>query len=214
MLPLVQALLALTSPALRAAPRAVLGRRSPAMMAMGPPPGEPEPKEPPPYRRLIEFVADAWPTGRFAMSSVDGKGENSLTPDGTVEEDMMGVPWYQQGSVYSERSRQYRRTVYMHKEWVNHRSSRRFYRNLQTLGESGVGKALSTELAVVTGTAVFVVVANMLTGSYIDLEGVTHPGCVIVGRRRRWTALLVTLPPNVYCAGFSRRSVSSRLTSA
>ena len=35
---------------------------------------------------------------------------------------------------YSEMSREFRRTVFMHPEWVKHRSSDRFSRNMQTIG--------------------------------------------------------------------------------
>lgn len=62
----------------------------------------------------------------------------------------------------------------MHDEWVKHRSSERFIRNIQTTFDSGVGQALKTELAFVTGTAVFCMFANMLTGGYQDFSGTMH----------------------------------------
>mmetsp|Transcript_8079 Transcript_8079/g.13619 ORF Transcript_8079/g.13619 Transcript_8079/m.13619 type:complete len:432 (-) Transcript_8079:243-1538(-) len=83
-----------------------------------------------------------------------------------------GIPWWRYGDAYAEDSRKYRRTVFMHDEWVRHRSSERFIRNMKTLGESGVGKALSTELAFITGTAIFCVLINMLLVGYQDLSGV------------------------------------------
>jgi predicted membrane chloride channel (bestrophin family) len=64
----------------------------------------------------------------------------------------------------------------MHKEWVKHRSSQRFVRNLNTLGESGVQQALSTELTAITAVAIFVVAINLLLGNYLDLAGISHPG--------------------------------------
>lgn len=82
----------------------------------------------------------------------------------------------QGGSDYAESRRPYRRTVYMHKEWVKHRSSARFIQNLQTIGESGVQQALSPELTLITLVAIFAVGINMLLGSYTDLGGVVHPG--------------------------------------
>jgi hypothetical protein len=84
--------------------------------------------------------------------------------------------WWTAGSDYAEDSRQYRRTVYMHDEWVKHRSNERFIKNMLTISSSGVGKSLSKELAFVTGTAIFCVVVNCLLGSYQDLSGVVHPG--------------------------------------
>jgi hypothetical protein len=79
------------------------------------------------------------------------------------------------GSDYSEESRKYRRTVYMHDEWVKHRSASRFIRNMRTLSESGVGKALGTELAFITATAIFCVGINMVINGYQDFSGVAHP---------------------------------------
>lgn len=79
------------------------------------------------------------------------------------------------GSDYAEESRQYRRTVYMHDEWVKHRSSGRFIRNMRTLSESGVGRALGAELAFITATALFCVGINMVIHGYQDFSGVTHP---------------------------------------
>ena len=39
-----------------------------------------------------------------------------------------------------------RRTVYMHDDWVRHRSSDRFVRNMLTIGSSGINQALSKEM--------------------------------------------------------------------
>ncbi|KAL1528022.1 hypothetical protein AB1Y20_009391 [Prymnesium parvum] len=86
-----------------------------------------------------------------------------------VKED---IPWYKKGSAYAEASRQYRRTVYMHDEWVKHRSSERFFRNVRTIGSSGVAQSLGTELSFVTGTAIFCVLINMLLTGYQDFSGV------------------------------------------
>jgi putative membrane protein len=41
---------------------------------------------------------------------------------------------------YGEISRQYRRTVYTHDDWVKHRSPNRFIKNLFTIFNSGVYK--------------------------------------------------------------------------
>lgn len=77
---------------------------------------------------------------------------------------------------YAEDSRKFRRTVYMHDEWVKHRSSDRFFRNMRTVFESGIGLNLGTELTFVSFIAVFVVLANMLTGDYVGLDGLKHAG--------------------------------------
>jgi len=86
------------------------------------------------------------------------------------------VPWWRQGSAYTEIQRQDRRTVFMHKDWVRHRSSERFIRNLLSIGSSGINQALSTELAVVTFVSIFVVLLNVLFYKYQDFSGVFHPG--------------------------------------
>jgi len=77
---------------------------------------------------------------------------------------------------YAEESRQYRRTVYMHDEWVKHRSSDRYVKNMLTITSSGVGKNLGKELSVVSSVAVFVIAINMLLGQYQDLSGNFHEG--------------------------------------
>lgn len=41
---------------------------------------------------------------------------------------------------YGETSRQYRRTVYTHDDWVKHRSPDRFLRNLASIPASGIYK--------------------------------------------------------------------------
>ena len=65
-------------------------------------------------------------------------------------------------------------SVYMHDEWVKHRSSDRFFRNMQTIFSSGVALNLREELSFVTMTAVFVVVANCFITGYTGLDGVQH----------------------------------------
>ena len=86
------------------------------------------------------------------------------------------VPFWKQDESYSERGRQWRRTVFMHDDWVRHRSSNRFVRNMRTLGSSGINQALSKELTFVTLDAVFVVLINALFAGYQDFSGVVHPG--------------------------------------
>jgi len=64
--------------------------------------------------------------------------------------------------------------VYMHDEWVKHRSSERFIKNLRSITKSGVGQSLGLELNFVTATAVFCVLANMALMGYQDFGGVMH----------------------------------------
>jgi putative membrane protein len=46
---------------------------------------------------------------------------------------------------YGEISRQFRRTVYTHDDWVKHRSPNRFIKNLATIFNSGVYKVRYVE---------------------------------------------------------------------
>lgn len=79
-------------------------------------------------------------------------------------------------SSYAEVSRSYRRTVFTHDDWVRHRSSDRFLRNLGNYFNSGVYKNIIREVGVATGIATFVVLTNLLVGEYTDLEGVKQAG--------------------------------------
>ena len=72
------------------------------------------------------------------------------------------VPWWQQKDNYSEAQRKDRRTVFMHDDWVRHRSSERFVRNLLTLPSSGISQSLGKELTFVSSSAAFVVLFNMV----------------------------------------------------
>jgi hypothetical protein len=77
---------------------------------------------------------------------------------------------------YGEESRKYRRTVYTHDDWVKHRSPERFTRNLVSTTNSGIYKNIGNEVLATTGVALFVMLWNMLTGSYADFAGVEHLG--------------------------------------
>jgi len=76
---------------------------------------------------------------------------------------------------YAEESRKFRRTVYGHEDWVKHRSSTRLFRNLATTLDSGVVRALGTEVATVTLIALAVTLGNMVVGGYDDLSYVHQP---------------------------------------
>ena len=93
-----------------------------------------------------------------------------------TDESYERVPWWRQGSEFTEAQRKDRRTIFMHDDWVRHRQSDRFFRNMQSIGSSGINQALFKELGFVTGTAIFVVLFNMLFYNYQDFAGVVHPG--------------------------------------
>jgi len=101
-------------------------------------------------------------------------------PDGLTEkdEDYKGLEWWQQGSAYTEMQRKERRDIFMHPDWVRHRSNDRFFRNIKTITSSGTNQALSKELTFVTSAAAFIVLFNCLVGSYQDFDGIAHPGAL------------------------------------
>ena len=80
---------------------------------------------------------------------------------------------------YSERHRKDRRTVFMHEDWVRHRSSERFLRNMRSIFESSISISLQKELTFVTMAAVFVTVFNMVFVTYLDFDGARHVGPLI-----------------------------------
>merc|ERR1719291_1046967 len=102
--------------------------------------------------------------------------EFANTPKTDTDVNYERVPWWKQSSEFSESQRKDRRTIFMHDDWVRHRSSERFLRNLLSIGSSGINQALRKELSFVTLTAVFVVVFNMLFVSYQDFSGISHLG--------------------------------------
>lgn len=67
----------------------------------------------------------------------------------------------QQGRVpYGEASRKYRRTVYTHKDWVQHRNTQRISENLKGIFFSGIVRQLKSEVLLVTAVSVIIVLLN------------------------------------------------------
>jgi len=80
--------------------------------------------------------------------------------------------------VYGEESRQYRRTVFTHDNWIKFRSPNRFLRNLRTIPQSSIYKAIANEVILVTAIATFVVIYNAVVGGYTGLDGSSNPSLV------------------------------------
>ena len=133
--------------------------------------GAPEvrPLFPPKPSQPKEKIADL-------LAGVSGMSEPLLSDTDEEYWKNKRVPWWQQDSDYSEKQRENRRTIFMHDDWVRHRSSDRFFRNIGSIGSSGINQALKKELTFVTAVAVFIVVFNMLFVSYQDLSGISHVG--------------------------------------
>eukprot|EP00533_Pseudo-nitzschia_delicatissima_P005723 CAMPEP_0116106276 /NCGR_PEP_ID=MMETSP0327-20121206/15548_1 /TAXON_ID=44447 /ORGANISM="Pseudo-nitzschia delicatissima, Strain B596" /LENGTH=438 /DNA_ID=CAMNT_0003598875 /DNA_START=176 /DNA_END=1492 /DNA_ORIENTATION=+ len=75
---------------------------------------------------------------------------------------------------YGETSRQFRRTVYTHDDWVKHRSPNRFVKNIFSLVNSGIYKNVSREVSATTTIATIVFLWNMLTVGYDDFNQIHH----------------------------------------
>jgi len=121
------------------------------------------------YWRSQEEAKQVPPCVQSGWPLFSDKGEDA-------EDAQDRLPWWKQSKGYSERGRKDRRTVYMHDDWVWHRSSDRFVRNMLTIGSSGINQALSKELTFVTLDAVSIVLINALFAGYQDFSGVMHPG--------------------------------------
>ena len=74
----------------------------------------------------------------------------------------------------NEASRQYRRTVYSHEDWPEHRSPKRFQKAVETIFISQIYRGLSLQVATFSFIATFTVVWNCLAGGYVDFDNVLH----------------------------------------
>ena len=99
---------------------------------------------------------------------------------------------------YSEQVRKHRRTLYKDEtDWLRHRSSDRFARNLWTIAQSGVANKLRKELTAISIVSVLTVTWNaLLAKGYTDFEGLYHQPFVldIVGHAMP----LLSLPPPLF----------------
>ena len=82
------------------------------------------------------------------------------------------------GSEYKESSRQYRRTVFMHGEWEDHRSTERYFKNIMAITESGVLRGRQDEVSIVTAFASFIVFYNAIAGGLTDFDLVKHAALI------------------------------------
>ena len=107
----------------------------------------------------------------FVSPQYIGRYRNELSAKVDPNEDLEGslaAATKTLGKVpYGEQSRKYRRTVFKHDDWVNHRSSSsRVLDNLQSLFFSGVVRQLRPQVTAVSAVAVFVLMWNIgLVGS-------------------------------------------------
>jgi hypothetical protein len=110
---------------------------------------------------------------KFNHYNVEARKMSTLSPE---TKDDTKISFIDQFQKYGEESREYRRTVYTHEDWVKHRSPDRFTRNLASFFDSGIYKSLFREVVATTTAASFIVVWNMIFGQYVDLFGASHDG--------------------------------------
>lgn len=75
-----------------------------------------------------------------------------------------------------EKTRKFRRTVYTHDDWKQHRSPDRFISYLAAIFNNGVYESLAREVTACTAVAAFCCFWNCLFGEFQDLEGLKHVG--------------------------------------
>ena len=112
-----------------------------------------------------------WGVGKFTCIPL----ETGVLEFGRVTKDKRETTT---GSEYKESSRQYRRSVFMHKEWEDHRSTDRFFNSLKTIQESGVLRGRINEVTLVTAFATCLVLWNLFAGGWTGVGMVKHDAVV------------------------------------
>ena len=108
-----------------------------------------------------------WGVGKFTAIPL----ETGVLEFGKVTKDKRETTT---GSEYKESSRQYRRTVFMHDEWADHRSTDRFIKSLSSTLESGVLRGRQDEVTAITAFAAAIVGWNLLAGGFTGFGMVKH----------------------------------------
>jgi len=113
-------------------------------------------------------LAQEWGVGKITCVPM----ETGVLEFGTVTKDKRETT---KGSEFTEANRPYRRSVFMHGEWVKHRSTEKFFDTVTSLAQSGVIRARYNEVAYVVAFSSFLVVYNAIAGGYTDFEMVKQP---------------------------------------
>lgn len=116
-------------------------------------------------------LANEWGVGKITCVPL----ETGVLEFGTVTKDKRETTV---GSEFSEANREYRRSVFMHGEWVDHRSTERFYKTMKSLTASGVLRARYNEIANVVAISTFLVIYNTLSAGYTDFDNVKHAAII------------------------------------
>ena len=110
-------------------------------------------------------LANEWGVGRMTLIPC----ATGVLEYGTVTKDKRKTTL---GTEFQEAQRQYRRSVFGHDEWVEHRSADRFQKAMRNLFKSGILRARYQEVGAVMAFASAVVFYDALTGGVTDLSGV------------------------------------------
>jgi len=112
-------------------------------------------------------LASEWGVGKITCVPL----ETGVLEFGAVTKDKRLTT---RGSEFQEATRPYRRSVFMHNEWVVQRSTDSFFETVTSLASSGVVRARYNEITFVTAFAAFLVAYNSVAGGYVDFEMVKH----------------------------------------
>jgi putative membrane protein len=114
---------------------------------------------------------------------------------------------------YGEQSRKYRRTVFSHDDWVDHRSSSsRILSNLQKMLVSGVVRQLRPQVAVVSGVAAFVLIWNLGVVPALSLPILSLPAVPFTLSSPALGLLLVFRTNASYARWMEARNTWARMT--
>merc|ERR1719238_2503894 len=127
----------------------------------------PDVRKEPGFKR--KQLAEEWGVGRMSLIPC----ATGVLEYGTVTKDKRKTTF---GSEFQETARPYRRDVFMHDDWVKHRSVTRGRKSVRTLFQSGVFRARYAEVVSSILIATFAVVwNNVLKRAFAFLPALTLP---------------------------------------
>lgn len=113
----------------------------------------------------------------FRNKKQPGEKSNADTPSGFTAPKPRPVRKILPPITYGEDSRQYRRTIYNHNDWVKHRNTNSVFYYLKQIPTSGIYRNLCREVAVATSISIFICLWNtIIVGTFQDFYGNTYNG--------------------------------------
>lgn len=116
------------------------------------------------FSLAVQSADDDVKDGIDAITSSPRMGNRAASRSKDVREGSLMAATLETGRVpYGEKSRRFRRTVFSHGDWVDHRSSSsRIITNLSSMLFSGVVRQLRPQVLIVTSVAAIVLLWNMI----------------------------------------------------